>query len=245
MIERRLEVDTDDGPMTTFVVHPEEGGPHPVVLYLMDAPSIRPALRDMASRLATAGYYVLLPFLYHRGSEYREFGKSDEDMHQRRELMQTVTREGIGVDARALFAVADDDPAAADGPAGAVGFCMSGPLVLLLAQDLPDRFAAVAGVHPAWIVTDDEGSPHRHVDRIGAEVYLAWADEDPLAPVEAIPTMRDALEAAGVRHRVELMDGARHGFAPPDHDNYHRAASERHWERVHALLRRTLGPAST
>ncbi|MBS1848547.1 MAG: dienelactone hydrolase family protein, partial [Actinobacteria bacterium] len=64
MIEQRLELDTADGPMTTFVFHPEGDGPHPVVLYLMDAPGIRPALADMASRLATAGYYVMLPYLY-------------------------------------------------------------------------------------------------------------------------------------------------------------------------------------
>jgi len=41
--------------MPTFVVHPTHEGPHPVVLYLMDAPSIRPALHDMASRLASVG----------------------------------------------------------------------------------------------------------------------------------------------------------------------------------------------
>src|SRR5690606_1180910 len=81
VIERRTELTTEDGTMTTFVVHPSEGGPHPVVLMLMDAPSIRPALHDMASRLATAGYYVMLPFLFYRGSEFREFGQSDEDMH--------------------------------------------------------------------------------------------------------------------------------------------------------------------
>ena len=68
MIERRIEVTTPDGSMTTFVFHPDHDGPHPVVLYLMDAPSIRPALMDMASRLATAGYYVMLPFLFYRGS---------------------------------------------------------------------------------------------------------------------------------------------------------------------------------
>ncbi|MBT4493332.1 MAG: dienelactone hydrolase family protein, partial [Gammaproteobacteria bacterium] len=49
MIERQVEIQTQDGSMTTFEFHPEEGGPYPVVLYLMDAPSIRPALKEMAS----------------------------------------------------------------------------------------------------------------------------------------------------------------------------------------------------
>ena len=56
MIEQQIEIETADGRMTTFEYHPEEGGPYPIVLYLMDAPSIRPELKDMASRLATAGY---------------------------------------------------------------------------------------------------------------------------------------------------------------------------------------------
>ena len=66
MHEAQLEIETPDGVMTTFEFHPEEGGPYPIVMYMMDAPSIRPALKDMASRLASAGYYVLLPFLYYR-----------------------------------------------------------------------------------------------------------------------------------------------------------------------------------
>src|ERR1044072_811821 len=102
MIERQIDVKTTDGVMPTFVHHPEHDGPSPVVLYLMDAPSIRPALQDMAARLASAGYYVMLPYLYYRGGPYREFGMSDEDMHARRELMGTVTPTNIIDDAVAL-----------------------------------------------------------------------------------------------------------------------------------------------
>ena len=61
MIERQLDIPTRDGATTTFIVHPERGGPHPAVLFFMDAPAIREELRDMARRLATSGYYVMLP----------------------------------------------------------------------------------------------------------------------------------------------------------------------------------------
>ena len=74
MIEHEIDVTTADGVMKTFIRHPSHGGPHPVVLYLMDAPSIRPALHEMSSRLASAGYYVMLPYLYYRGGPFREFG---------------------------------------------------------------------------------------------------------------------------------------------------------------------------
>jgi carboxymethylenebutenolidase len=241
MIERELDVTTPEGEMKTFVFHPQYEGPHPVVLYLMDAPSIRPALEDMASRLASAGYYVMLPYLFYRGGPFRQLGKSDEDMHARRELMATVTPTNIVSDAEALLAVADDDEAAADGKIGAVGFCMSGGLVISLARAMPERVAAVASIHGAWLVRDTPDSPHLGLDSVKAEVYLGWCDNDPTAPPEHVPVMREALEAAGVTYTLDWLTDALHGYAPPGGERYDRAASELHWERVHALFRRRLG----
>lgn len=243
MIEREVDIDAPDGAMKTFIFHPEHEGPHPVVLYLMDAPSIRLALKEMAGRLASAGYYVMLPYLFYRGGPFREFGASDEDMHARQELMGTVTRANILGDAEALLAHAAGDEAAADGPLGAVGFCMSGGLVIALARAMPERVAAVASIHGAWLVDDAEDSPHRGLDRVRAEIYLAWADHDETAPPEDVPVMRQALDDAGVRYTLEFLDflpDAVHGFAPPHTPRYHRPASELHWERVHALFRRHL-----
>ncbi len=241
MIEREVQIETKDGSMTTFEFHPEEGGPYPVVLYLMDAPSIRPALKDMASRLASAGYYVLLPFLYYRNSPYREFGTSDEDMHLRRELMQGVTREGILPDAEAMLEfAAQNDKADLTKKFGAVGFCMSGPLVMALAQNMPDKVGAIASIHGAWVVTDQEDSPHTQIDKIKAEVYFGWAVDDPTATEEERQIMDQAMKDAGINYRIELMEGALHGFAPPGGERYNRAASERHWERVHAMFQRNL-----
>ena len=239
MITREIAVTTAEGEMPTFVFHPEHDGPHPVVLYLMDAPSIRPALRDMASRLATAGYYVMLPYLYYRGGPYREFGLSDEDMHDRAELMETIDPTNIVGDAEALLAVADADPAARGGDVGAVGFCMSGGLVISLARALPERVAAVASIHGAWLVRDRADSPHLGLDRVRAEVYFAWVNPDVTAPPETIPVMRRALEEADVRYTIDIITNAVHGFAPAG-ERYDRAASELHWERVHSLLRRNL-----
>lgn len=240
MIAKRIDIATADGTMETFVFHPDLDGPHPVVLYLMDAPGIRPGLSDMASRLATAGYYVMLPYLYYRGGPYREFDSSDEDMHTRRDLMATITPAGIITDGRAMFQAADADPAARSGPAGAVGFCMSGGLTLVLAKTFPDRVRAAASIHGAWLVRDTDDSPHLGLDAVRAEVHFAWVDGDPLAPPEHRAAMVAELEAADVPYTLDLVGGGvQHGFAPPG-ERYDHDASERHWERVHSLLRRRL-----
>ncbi len=239
MIERQVEVTTPEGEMTTFVLHPEHDGPHPVVLYLMDAPSIRPALKDMASRLASAGYYVLLPYLFYRGGPFREFDMSDEDMHARQELRGTVTPTTIVSDASALLALAASDDAARDGDVGAVGFCMSGGLAISVARALPDRVTAAASIHGAWLVRDTPDSPHLGLGSVRAEVHLAWCDDDPTAPAEDLATMRSALDATGITYTLDFHTDAVHGFAPRG-PRWNRAASELHWERVHSLLRRNL-----
>ncbi len=240
MIERELDVVTAEGEMKTFIFHPEDDGPHPVVLYLMDAPSIRPQLKDMASRLATAGYYVMLPYLFYRGGPFREFGMSDEDMHARRDLMASVTPTNIISDAEALLAVAEADPAARSGKVGAVGFCMSGGLTLALAKAMPERVAAVASIHGAWMVRDTLDSPHLGLEAVKAEVYLGWAHEDPTAPAEQLDQLRASMDAGGVHYRFDHYTEAVHGYAPRGTDRYNRFASEQHWERVHSMMRRNL-----
>ena len=74
VIEQIVDVATGDGAMETFICHPERGGPFPPVLLLMDAPGIREELRDMARRLGTVGYYMMLPNLYYRAGRDTVFG---------------------------------------------------------------------------------------------------------------------------------------------------------------------------
>jgi len=74
MIEEIIDIATDDGAMETFICRPERNGPYPAVLMLMDAPGIREELYEMARRVATTGYCVLLPNLYYRAGRDTKFG---------------------------------------------------------------------------------------------------------------------------------------------------------------------------
>src|SRR5258707_5010363 len=78
MIDQQIDIPTKDGKTTTFITHPERGGPFPVIIFYMDAPGIREELRDMARRLATSGYYVMLPNMYYR-SGAMELGPINPD----------------------------------------------------------------------------------------------------------------------------------------------------------------------
>src|SRR5215469_2821353 len=97
MIEDTLDIITKSGAMETFVCRPERGGPFPPVFMLMDAPGIREELRDMARRLATVGYWVLLPNLYYRAGRDTIYGPDvlQEGSAERERMRAVRTRMTI------------------------------------------------------------------------------------------------------------------------------------------------------
>ena len=244
MIERHVDIATTDGAMNSFVVHPEEGGPFPAVLFYMDAPGKREELHDMARRLAAVGYYVVLPNLYYRVS--RDFWlreRTEPAMAHMFSLMATLNAATTECDTRALLRHVDAQSEADGKRIGAVGYCMSGPFVMWAAAAFPDRLACIASIHGANMVTDAPDSPHRMAPKIRCESYFACAETDRWAPPAAIAQLEAALQAAGTLHRIEWYPGVEHGFVFPLRAGiYDRAAAERHWERLFSLFARTLRP---
>ena len=241
MIEHHLDIPTANGLMNTFITHPEEDGPHPVVLFYMDAPGKREELHDMARRLGTTGYYVILPNLYYRST--REFNIFSGDPAMTREamfaLMNGLTDEMVASDTAALFAHVDADPAADAGRIGCMGYCMSGPFSFAMAGMYPDRIKAAASLYGVRLFGDR--SPAHLASQVKGELYFACAEHDDYAPKEIIDGLTAHLAQAGTNARVEWYPGTHHGFAFPTRGTiFDRAAAERHWERLHALFARNL-----
>jgi carboxymethylenebutenolidase len=246
MIEKQIDLPTKAGTMDTFVCHPERRGPWPAVIFYMDAPGIREELRDMARRLATVGYYVLLPNLYYRagrGTTLDTSALSEGSPERQRmwDLLKSLTNELVAEDTAAMLAFVDRQSEARQGPLGCVGYCMSGPFVFTVAGRFPERFAATASIYGAGLMTDLPDSPHLLAPKIKGEIYFACAEIDKYAPLPLIAELKRVLEEADVRAEVEIFPGAEHGFAFPQRYCYNKAAAETHWERLFELFRRRLG----
>ncbi|WP_405616594.1 dienelactone hydrolase family protein [Streptomyces sp. NBC_00076] len=243
-----VEISTPDGIADAYLSHPDDGSPHPAVLFFMDGFGLRPHLRSMADRLASAGYTVLVPNVFYRYGpapvvELPEF----IDPAERPEIIQrlgpaarTLTPEGAMRDAAAYLDWLAASPLTGEGPAGITGYCMGAGLALRTAGTYPDRVAAAAGFHGAYLATEAPDSPHLLADRITAELYFGHADQDAANPAEQIDRLAKALGAAGVRHRSEVYPGARHGFTQADTAMYGAQVTERHWKALLDLLDRAL-----
>lgn len=242
MIEAEVPIQTADGTMSAFTTRPDEGGPFPVVFFYMDAPGKREELHDMARRIATTGYYVVLPNLYYRTTD--EFvldfdkGSNRDEMF---ELMMKLSNRMIVSDTQGMIDFVEAEADADATSIGCVGYCMSGPFSLAVAAAYPDRVKAAASVYGVRLAVDADDSPHHGFADTTGEIYVAAAETDEYAPPEMIAAVEEAIESSGVNGRVEWYPGTHHGFAFPTRGGiFDKPAAERHWARLHSLFDRNL-----
>ncbi|MFC9130399.1 dienelactone hydrolase family protein [Streptomyces sp. NPDC057099] len=242
------DIATRDGTADAYLAHPDGGGPFPAVLLYMDAFGLRPQLKKMADRLASAGYTVLVPNVFYRHGrapvidlpDFVDPGERPELFERLGPIIQSLTPEATMRDADAYLAWLSECPMVKGGPVGVTGYCMGAGLALRTAGTYPDRVAAAAGFHGANLASTAADSPHLLAARIKAELYFGHADQDRALPPEQIERLNGVLAAAGVHHRCEVYAGAHHGFTQADTAAYDLAAAERHWAALLDLFARTL-----
>ena len=247
MTRNIVEIKTRDGESETSVFRPDVGqGPWPAVLVYQDGRGVRPALFELGQRIASAGYFVILPDLFYRAGPFtppdpKAFAQDAELRKQwQTKYMATASKANVRSDTEAFLAFLAAERDVSSLSIGTTGYCLGGSLSLSAAGNFPERVLAAASYHGGNLATDDPESPHLLASRIKAKVYVAGAVEDASFPDSQKRLLTDALVAAKVQHTVETYEGAKHGWVPTDSVVYDRAASDRHYQTLLALFERTL-----
>jgi carboxymethylenebutenolidase len=241
-----VTVTTPDGACAASLHRPEGEGPWPAVILYPDAGGLRPTFVDMGEHLASFGFVVLVPDVYHRSGGYEPFdlGTVFTDPDERRrlgELASQLTPERIASDAVAFADHLRSRVEAVDGPIGTTGYCMGGRTSLFVAGHLGERVGAAASFHGGRLaVEDDPGSPHLFASAVRATVYVGAARDDDSFDAAQQERLAAAYAAADVRVTIETYDGL-HGFAVPDNPTYDAAAAARHWDATRQLFTTALG----
>jgi carboxymethylenebutenolidase len=245
MTSTQHQIQTKDGLADIYSFYPDSGGPWPGVIIYMDAPGIRPAMKEMAARLASLGYYVLLPNLYYRSNPQAPFDTATAfqpgpERDRMMKLYSSINQEKIMADTGAFLNFLAKQPEVAGKAVGTVGYCMGGGYALSAAGFYPDRIAAAASFHGARLATDQPDSPHRLAPKMRGEIYVGVAGLDTHFPPEEKERLETALRDAGVKYTMEVYPDVKHGWAVDDHPVYDREAAERHWKRLEDLFREAL-----
>jgi len=250
--EKNVEIKTPDGSCDAAFITPASGG-HAGVIIWPDAFGLRPSMRDMAKRLAAAGYSVLVPNPYYRvGKAPMWEDASKINFAQERPkitpLMQSIQADGaVEKDAPAFVAWLDlQKEIDKNKKIGTQGYCMGGALVMRTAAAVPNRIGAGASFHGGGLVTDRPNSPHLLAPKIKAHMYFGIAINDDKQQPDAKTKLKEAFDAAKNPADVELYSMAQHGWCvpdmPPNADGpiYKRDDAEKAWAKLMTLYKSSL-----
>ncbi|HEY5951994.1 MAG TPA: dienelactone hydrolase family protein [Kofleriaceae bacterium] len=240
-----MKIATHDGTARAWEFAPDRVGPGPAVVFYMDGIGPRPALFEMAERIAQHGYFVLLPDMFYRAIPYespdpkRLFSDPEIRAAWRDKIAASTSRETAMRDTESFLAYLATHKAVSSPRVGTTGYCMGGAFSLSAAGTYPDRVVAAASFHGGNLANDEPASPHLLAPKIKARVYIAAAIEDPSFPDDMKQRLDTALAEAHVDYKIETYP-ARHGWVPRDTPVHDAAQVERHWQALFELFDSTL-----
>ena len=254
-VEQNTEIKTPDGVCDVAFFHPSAGA-HAAVIFWPDGLGLRPSIRQLAQRLATQGYSVLVPNPFYRLAKAPIVETASEfnfaDTAQRSKLvplMGSIGAPGAAERDAAAFVAWLDMQASVDRTKkiGTQGYCMGGALVVRTAAALPNRIGAGASFHGGNLVTDQPTSPHLLAPKIKARMYFGIAANDDMQQPDAKTKLKEAFDAAKVPAEIELYSTSQHGWCIPDMPKqpngqpiYNEADADRAWGKLLALYKTAL-----
>ena len=181
-----------------------EGRRGPGVIVVQEWWGLDSGTKEMADRLAVAGFVALAPDLYHGElAGHTEMDKAGE-------LMSALPADRAARDmSGAVDYLADHDATTSDG-IGVMGFCMGGLLTFVLAALRPDRI--VAAVPFYGFPTGDDQPDYREID---AAIQGHMAEIDDFFPPDAARALEAELKALGKDVTITVHEGAGHAFMAP------------------------------
>lgn len=210
-----------------------DGGSGPGVIVVQEWWGLDSGIKEMADRLAAAGFVALAPDLYHG-----ELAAHDE-MDKAGRLMTELPIDRAGRDmSGAIDFLADHDATTGDA-LGVVGFCMGGMLTFVLASLRPDKIKAAV---PFYGFPPMEDGP-ADLSKIEAVIRGHMAENDDFFPPEQAQALEAYLQGLGKDATLTVHPGTGHAFMAP-HDamgSHDPELAAKIWPEVTDFLHSQLG----
>jgi len=245
ILERDLTIAAADGVCDCVFYRPGEAGFFPGVLHLTDIGGIRQSHRDMARRVASLGYVVMMPNVFYRSGrppviEYPLKPGDEKTMLRFNELTSALGPDAMDRDVVAYLDFLAAQDRVNTGRTAVVGYCYTGAMALRAAAACPLTVVAAASFHGGHLCTDAPTSPHLLLPRVKARLCIGHAVNDRTMAADAIERLNRALEGWGGQYESEVFEGCAHGWTVPDHPAYNKSQADRAFAKLSALLSITL-----
>ena len=241
------DLTTPTGLMRTYLVRPIGERRYPGLVLYSEIFQVTGPIRRTAAMLASHGFVVAVPEIYHELEPagtvlaYDESGAARGNQHK-----ITKTLSSYDGDARAALDYLKTSPHCT-GKLGVVGICIGGHLAFRAAMQ-PDVQAAACfyatDIHKHGL---GQGTHDDSLDRIGkitGELLMIWGRQDPHIPREGRALIYNALSDAGAHFQWHEFNAA-HAFMRDEGPRYDPAAARICYDMALELFHRRLGERGT
>jgi len=212
-----------------YLTRPKGDGKLPAVVVIHENRGLNDHIRDVARRLAKAGYAAVAPDLLSRQGGTGSFATPDAAMEGIRKLdEETLTKDLTG----AINHLKGQAFVRAN-KIGVVGFCWGGGNALLIATRNRDLAAAVVfyGRNPTNL--DD-------VKNISGPVLGIYGEKDERITA-GVPKLEEAMKQQGKSFEYKVYPGAQHAFHnDTSPQRYHPEAAKDAWNRTLEFFKKHL-----
>lgn len=213
------------GTMKGYLVHPKGKGPFPAVLVVHENRGLNPYVRDVARRLAVAGFVAFAPDALAPVGGYPgedEAGKVMQAKLDRAKIFMDMKNGAYFLKKHPL----------SNGKLGVTGFCFGGGIVNDLAVEMGDDLKVAVPFYGASPKPED-------VKKIKAKMLIHYAEVD-----EKFNATRDEYEAAlkknNISYEMFTYQGTQHGFHNYSTPRYNKEAATLAWDRTLAVFKKIL-----
>jgi len=211
---------TCPGGMPAFFARPNDGGKYPCVILMHERYGLVDHTRDLATRCAKDGLFVLAPNFFFRHPDQVKLNAGES-------RYPISDPEAVELIRSAKNALKDLDGAEADRVAVA-GYCQTGRHPLLFAAETNIEAAIVwygAAAKREWEITERQPKPLEDIlARLPCPVFGAFGTDDHIISVDDVLRFRGALEERGKSYEIHLYKGAPHGWLNNTMPGRYRAA---------------------
>jgi carboxymethylenebutenolidase len=213
------------GNMRGYFARPANaGGKLPGVLVMHENRGLTPYIEDVARRVALENYVAFAP------DALTPVGGYPGDDEKAAQLFSQLDPGKRIEDLLAAAGFVKSRPECT-GKIGAVGFCIGGTIVNIMAVRIPDLGAAVPfyGGQPSAADTAKIKAPLLiHYAGLDERLNAGW------------PAWETALKANGVKYQMYMYPGTNHGFHNDTTPRYDEAAAKLAWSRTTAFFKENL-----
>lgn len=235
IIQAGVEFDAGDRKIPAFLARPAAPGRHPVIFVYTEIFGVHEWIKDIARRLAKAGFVAFAPDFFVRAGDPSKL----TDFQAILKIVSATPDAQVTSDTAAALKFLKAQPFTDMKRLGVTGFCWGGGKTWLAAERFTDFKAGVAWYGPLKPNAYPQAAPLDLAKDLHAPVLGLYGGLDKGIPQADVDAMNAALKAAGkTGSEIIVYPDAQHGFLADYRPSYNAKDAPDAWAKMLAHFKK-------